>query len=119
MSENVFEKIGHGIKVGAEDVVHGVEDVVAFLPKAAKVLGTAIKDDPQVKAQVLELVKQAEAVIADTALAASEKGINLTQDAKALGDAEAFFTWFKSSFIPFVERVYGELKADVTAPTTA
>jgi len=52
-------------------------------------------------------------VIGDTATAAASKGINLAQDAKALSDAEAFFSYFKSTFIPLVESVYREITADV------
>jgi flagellar hook assembly protein FlgD len=113
---NPLEAIGHGVKVAAEDVVKGVADAIEFLPKAEKVIATAIKDDPQVKTAVLELVKQAEAVIGDTASAAADKGINLADDAKALADAEAFFTWFKTSFVPLVEQIYAEVKTDLATP---
>jgi hypothetical protein len=57
-------------------------------------------------------------VVGDVATDAAEKGINLTQDAKTLADAEAFFTWFKASFIPVVEQVYSALKTDVTGPAS-
>jgi len=110
---NVFEEIGHGIKVAAVDTEHAIVDAVEFLPKAERVIASAIKDQPAIKDAVLTLVKQASGVIGDTASAAAAKGINLTQDAKALADAEAFFSYFKSTFIPLVESVYREITADV------
>jgi hypothetical protein len=118
---NVFETIGHDVKVGAEDVGKGVEKAVEFAivhpiefcVKAEAVIASAVKDSPEVKTAVLGLVKQATGVIGDVATATAEKGINLADDAKALADAEAFFNYFKSTFIPLVESLYAEVKTDV------
>jgi hypothetical protein len=118
---NVFQTIGHDVKVGAEDVgkgvVKGVEFAVIhpieFCAKAEAVLASAIKDSPEVKASILNLVKQAAGVIADVATDVADKGIDLQADTKTLTDAEAFFSYFKSTFIPLVEQVYADVKADV------
>jgi hypothetical protein len=118
---NVFETIGHDIKVGAEDVGKEVEKGVEFAivhpiefcVKAEAVIASAIKDQPEVKAAVLNLVKQANGVIDDVATDVADKGINLAADAKTLTDAEAFFTYFKSTFIPSMESVYAEIEADI------
>lgn len=118
---NVFETIGHDIKVGAEDVGKGVKEGVEFAivhpiefcVKAEAVLASAVKDSPEVKTAILDLVKQATGVISDVAVDIADKGINLTADTKTLTDAEAFFTYFKSTFIPLVESLYAEVKADV------
>jgi hypothetical protein len=40
--------------------------------------------------------------------------INLRADEQTLKDAELFFNWFKSGFIPRMEEVYGDLSADVS-----
>ncbi len=111
---NIIEDIGHGLKVVAVDVAHAVEYPITFLVRAEKVIASAIKDQPDVKTAVLSLVKQAEAVIGDVATAGAEKGVNLADDAKALADAEVFFEYFKSTFVPLVEKVYTEIAADVT-----
>jgi hypothetical protein len=42
---------------------------------------------------------------------AAENGISLADDAKTLAAAEAFFEYFRSTFMPIVEKLYGELKA--------
>jgi hypothetical protein len=110
---NPIESIGHGLKVAAEDVAHAVELPITFLIKAEKVIASAIKDRPAIKEAVLDLVKQAESVVADAGIAAASKGIDLASDAKALADAEAFFEYFKSTFIPLVEQVYKEVAADI------
>ena len=115
---NVFQEIGHGIKVAAVDTEHAIVKVVEFLPKAAAVIATAIKDQPEVKAALTNLVEQASTVIGDVGTDVASKGVNLVEDAKTLADAEAFFSWFKTSFIPIVEQVYSTLKADVD-PTPA
>lgn len=110
---NVFEEVGHGLEVAGEAVVHGVEYPIKFLVAAEKVLADAIKDQPEVKSAVIDLVQKAESVIGDVTVAAAEKGVDLASDAKALADAEVFFTWFKTDFMPLVAKLYGELKDDV------
>ena len=116
---NVITNIGHDVKVGVEDIAKGVEATVLFLPKAARVLDSAIKDQPAVKAAVLELIKQGTTVIGDTATAGAAKGMNLASDAKALADAEQFFQYFRDSFVPLIERIYDEVKADVVPTVSA
>jgi len=106
---NPLSKIPHVIELAANDVWK----VVDFLPHAVAVLTTAIKDEPTVKTLITELVQQAGAVITDTTLAATKEGIDLTADAAALAAAEAFFTWFKGTFIPGVEQIYKDIAAQV------
>jgi hypothetical protein len=110
---NVFEEVGHGLKVAGEAVLQGVEYPIEFLVKAEHVLADAIKEQPAVKSAVIDLVQKAESVIGDVTLATAEKGVNLADDAKALADAEQFFSWFKTNFIPLMSKLYGELKEDV------
>ena len=117
---NPFEAIGHGIKTGVEDVgkvvVKGVDVAIVqpieFAVKAEKVIATAVKDQPIVKAAITELVKQATTVVNDFKTDVSDGFINLRADEKTLKDAEAFFNWFKSTFIPQMEQVYGDISAD-------
>jgi hypothetical protein len=91
-------------------VAHVAVEVVEFLPKAEKVIASAIKDQPAVRAAVLTLVEKAGSVIGDVTVATADKGINLAADAKTLADAESFFTWFKTNFIPVIEQLYSEVK---------
>lgn len=110
---NAFEKIEHGVEVAGEAVLHGVEYPVKFLVAAEHVLATAIKEQPEVRSAVIDLVKRAELVVADVTVAAGEKGFDLASDAKALASTEQFFSWFKASFIPLMSKLYSELKADL------
>jgi hypothetical protein len=118
---NPLDAIGHGIKVGVEDVGKGVAkgiDVAIVQPiqsvvKAEKVISTAIKDQPIVRDAVTALVKQANTVIADFKADIGDGFINLKADEQTLKDAEAFFNWFKSSFIPTMEQVYGDISAEI------
>jgi hypothetical protein len=107
------EVVGHDIKIAAVDTEHAIVKTVEFLPKAEKLIASAIKDQPEVKSAVLDLVTQATAVIGDVTIDVADKGINLAADAKTLADAEAFFTYFKNTFIPLVESIYSEVKTDV------
>jgi hypothetical protein len=110
---NPFVAIGHGLKVAAADTEHVIVEAVEFLPKAERVIASAIKDEPTVKQAVLDLVKNAEQVFADGAVAVAGKGVDLVSDAKVLADAEAFFAYFKTEFCPLIEKLYGEVKADL------
>ena len=119
---NPLEAIGHGIETGAKDVgkavAKGVDVAIVqpieFAVKAEKVISTAIKDQPVVRDAVMAMVKQASTVIDDFKTDVAEGFINLRADEKTLQDAEAFFNWFKSTFIPQMEKVYGDLSADVS-----
>ena len=119
---NPLEAIGHGIETGVKDVgnavVKGVDVAIVqpiqFAVKAEKVISTAIKDQPVVRDAVVALVNQATTVIDDFKADVSDGLINLRADEKTLQDAEAFFNWFKSTFIPQMEQVYGDLSADVS-----
>jgi hypothetical protein len=118
---NVFEGIGHDIKASAEDVGKGVAkgiDVavvrpIQFTVKAEKVIASAIKDQPVIRDAVASLVQQATTVIDDFKTNVAEGLIDLKADEQTLRDAEIFFNWFKSSFIPTVEQVYGNIAADI------
>jgi hypothetical protein len=110
---NPITTVGHDIKTVAVDVAHVAVDVVEFLPKAASVIASAIKDEPTVRTAVLDLVKNASAVLASGTVAVTDKGVNLVADASVLAAAEAFFGYFKTTFVPLVEQLYGEVVADV------
>jgi hypothetical protein len=118
---NPLETLGHDIKVGAvdvgKDVAKGVDvaiiQPIEFVVKAEKVISTAVKDQPIVRDAVVALVKQATTVIDDFKTDVSDGLIDLRADEQTLKDAEAFFNWFKSSFIPTMEQVYGDLSTDV------
>lgn len=113
---NPLTAVGHAVKTAAVDITTGVVDVFEFLPKAERVFASAIKDQPEVKSAILQLVQRAETVVADTGTAAADQGVNLAADAKTLADAEAFFAWFRNTFIPLVEQIYSEVKQDLSSP---
>jgi hypothetical protein len=119
--DNPLEAIGHGIKVGVVDAGKGIAkgvDVaivqpIEFAVKAEKVIATAIKDQPIVRDAVTSLVKQATTVINDFKTDVGDGLFNLRADEQTFKDAEAFFNWFKDSFIPAIEQVYGDVSTDV------
>lgn len=117
---NPIEDLGHDIKVGATDVGKGVVQAVnvavvqpiQFAVKAEKVIATAVKDQPVVRDAIVTLVKQASTVIDDFKTDVGDGLFNLRADEQTIKDAEAFFNWFKSTFVPSMEQVYGDLSAD-------
>jgi hypothetical protein len=110
---NIFAVVGHDIEVGAKDVAHVAVAVVEFLPKATSVIASAIKNEPTVKQAVLDLVKNASAVLTSGTVAVTDKGVDLVADAAVLAAAEKFFAYFESEFIPIVEKLYAEVRTDV------
>lgn len=110
---NPLEVIGHDLRVAAVDTEHAAVKIVDFLPHAAEVLATAIRDQPQVKTLILDLIKQASSVIANATTAVTDRGVNLAADASTLASAEAFFGWLKTAFVPAVEAIYTEIAADI------
>jgi hypothetical protein len=119
--DNPLEVIGHGIRVGVVDAGKGIAkgvDVaivqpIEFAVRAEKVIATAIKDQPIVRDLVTSMVKQATTVINDFKTDVGDGLFNLRADEQTLKGAEAFFNWFKASFIPAIEQVYGDISTDV------
>ncbi len=110
---NIIVKIGKGIETAGKDVADVVVDMTSFLGKAESVIVTAVKDQPAVKAAILQLISQANSVIADGTKAAALDGVNLAADGVTIADAETFFTYFKTTFIPLVESLYSSIKTDL------
>jgi hypothetical protein len=101
---NEVEKISEDIgKAVAYPFVHTAQFIA--------VLGTAMKDEPEVQAALIALIKSAEAVDVDAVSAIASKGLDLPDDLKAIADVQAFFTQFKSQFLPVVEAAYKQVAA--------
>jgi len=100
---NIFVKIGEKVwDVLKSPFVHA-QQVAAVLEKTGE-------DLPEAKNLIVELVARSEAVDADVFAAVGTNGLNLPADLTAIKDAQAFFVWFKGTFVPGVEKIY----ADVT-----
>ena len=110
---NPLEVVGHDLKVAAIKTEHAVAKAVDFLPHAAALLAAAIKDLPEVRTAVTELVAKAQVVIADSVTDVAGKGLNLAEDAQTIADAEAFFAYFRDSFMPAIEKIYAEITDDI------
>jgi hypothetical protein len=106
---NVFIEVGHVAETVGKDIIKAVD----YLPHVISLLDTAIKDEPEVKTLIATLVTQASAVISTGTAAVSGEGVNLTADLATLASAEAFFTYFKNTFIPAAEGLYKDIAADI------
>jgi hypothetical protein len=102
----------HGLAVAGKDTLKAIEYPFRHTSQFIAVLGTALKDAPEVRAAVVGLVKAAETVIADTVTDVAAKGLDIPEDLKTLTDVKTFFTYFTSTFLPAVESAYKEIAAD-------
>lgn len=118
---NEFEKVagavGHAIKEGAEAVVDGIESPFKFIVKADHVMQTIIKDEPELKTLLTTMVQKSEELESTVIKAVEDKGLNWQEDADTVTAVRAYFSWFKGSVVPEIEKVYTELKAEPAEPT--
>jgi hypothetical protein len=110
---NEFEKV-------VEDIGKGIEYPFKFADKAAKVLATIIKDDPEAKIIFTTLTQKCEAIGADVLMDVGAKGLNLIADEGTITALQDLGAYLKGTVIPFIEAAYGTIVADVvtTAATT-
>lgn len=102
----VMEHIG-------EDILHGVEQPFKLIARAERVLATAIKNQPELKDAITTLVSKCEVIGADTMRDIGERGLNLADDLATAQAIAALGEFLKSTFVPLVEKLYGEIKTDV------
>jgi hypothetical protein len=103
----VLETIGKGI---AYPFVHTAQFV--------ELIADVLKDAPEVKSDLTQLVELGEIVIADVGADIATTGLNFADDTKTLADVQVFFAYFQSTFLPNVEAAYKALKGDTGTTTT-
>ena len=94
-------------------VIHFVEEPIEEAGKLGKLLATAEKDEPEIRAAALQIVALVEPVAADATADVSGAGLNLASDMKTFQDAAALYAYVKTTFVPLVKSVYGDFKADL------
>ncbi len=77
-----------------------------------------IVDAPEAKTLVVGLVQQFEALGPDGLAAITGEGMNFVADEKTFADAVNVFKYFKNTFVPGIEKIYADVKADVTGSTS-
>ena len=107
------------LEVAGKDVIKVVVYPFVHTAKVIAILGTALKDEPALKASVTNLVSAAAKIIADGALDVAAKGMNLPEDLATITDMIVFFRYFSSTFIPEVESVIKDVEVDVKLPAAA
>lgn len=112
-SENVFEKIGHGVETVGKDIGHVIVEAVEFPAKATKVVSTITTDYPQLKTELLQLVTMGNTVLADGVLASAAKGLNWAEDVATVKDVLQLAEFFKNTFVPAVVAAYNTINSDV------
>ena len=110
--EKIGEEVVHGIETAAKDVA----EVVVELPKAVRALDTIIKEEQPVKADLKQFITLCEKVTGDIKTDVAEHGFNIADDEQTLADANAAFAYFRSTLLPELEKVVGEVESDVESP---
>jgi ABC-type transporter Mla subunit MlaD len=113
MSNQVIDKIGHDIEVAGKDVAHVVEWPFARASQMVSTLTAAINQGPAVRAAIVGLVQQAEAVDADAVAVLAAKGVDVGEDVATLQAVAALFAYFKNSFLPVVEAAYKDIQSAI------
>lgn len=99
------------IKKIGEEVLHDIETPFVWLGKAEHVLAAAIKEQPEVKGAVQELVKLCDTIGADTMIDVAERGLNIVDDLATVKAISELGVFLKDTFVPLIRKVYGELEA--------
>jgi hypothetical protein len=115
--ENEAEKILGGVEHVAEDIGKGVAKVFTVVDKTAKVLETVVADESTFKPALIATVTGGVKIAGDIAAAVADKGLNWTEDETLVADVEAYFkTTIEAVLVPEVEKLYGDIEADLDAP---
>jgi hypothetical protein len=101
--EKIFVEVGKGIKWPFK---HGAELI--------SLLETEMKDEPEAKIAVCGLIKEISAVTADGALAASAKGLDVSEDIATLTAARALYSYVVNTFLPAVESIWKDVAQDLS-----
>ena len=111
---NGFEKVMVDIGKGIEwPFKHGVA-LLTLIDKG-------LTDAPEVRDAVKGLIAYASTVAVDGAIVVSSKGMDLPADMAELIAAKALFGYVTGTFLPEMEKVFGDLKPQIeqlTAETT-
>jgi hypothetical protein len=94
------------------DVGKGIAWPFKHVAKIIEYLDTVLKDEPVVKKAVIGLIMQSQTLLADGAAAATGDGLNVKADMSCVSAAETLFGYVKNTFLPAIEKAYGDFVAD-------
>lgn len=108
----VIEKVG-------DDVLHVFEWPFKNAAELERFIVTAIKEEGPARDAVVGLVLQVKTVVFDCGKDIAADGINLPADLQTIKDLQGMGSYFKNTFLPEAEKVWGELKSDAGNGTAA
>lgn len=118
---NVLTDIGHGIKVGVEDIGKVAEDVITTADKVIKVIESVKALTPTFKAELGTLVSDVEKIAGPLAPVIASGGTNIAVDATALEPVVADVIKLVKdfvSFLPTIESAFKTIGADIETPAS-
>jgi hypothetical protein len=125
---NVLTDIGHGIKVGVEDIGKVAEDVITIGGKVIKVISELKALSPSFKQELSTLVNDVEKIAGPLAPVIASGGTNVAVDATALEPVVVDVIQLVKDFLSFLPTLDAAIKeiggviesapATATAPAT-
>jgi hypothetical protein len=106
---NIFEKLFKGAEKVAEAPLQAFQKLKTIFEQVEE-------DTPELKAALLGFTQKAEAVGGDLVVDTSADGLNVQADMQTLAAAADLIAYFRSIVLPVIEKIYGQVKADVSAP---
>jgi hypothetical protein len=106
------------IKKVGERIISIVEWPFQHSVQVAKIIETGIEDELELKAALVGLVEQFEALGPDTTAAIAANGFNLPADMKEATDLKSLFSFFENTLKPAVEKTLTDVKGDLGAAAT-
>lgn len=111
-TENVFEKIGHGIETAAKDVAHGITRFFSFVHVIEKIFADSKQAEPEVKQLLGEVLQDVAPFVALIKPVIESGGKNLIEDAGALETLISVSKKLVNTFetaIPAIEKNFNNL----------
>lgn len=109
-----------------KSILRGVEKVVASpvtaVEKVKTIFEQVTEDTPELRTALQGFVGKAEAVGGDLVVDTSADGLNVQADMQTLAAAADLIAYFRTSVLPVIEKIYGQVKSDVSttaAPTAS
>lgn len=109
---NVFEKI-------VADVENVAKEPIAIATKVKTIFEQVTADTPQLRTVFVGLVGKLEAVSGEITADVSAGGVNISGDVKTFQDAAAAISYFRTTVLPVVEQVFGQIKSDLNPAPAA
>lgn len=111
---NPIKEVGIGLEKAGVFIGKEVGTVFGIIAKTEKVLVTVIENESDFRTVLSSEITQSLTLASKVNECIVEKGLNLEDDLALLTEIKAYFMGITSTFIPEVEKIYGQIVSDTT-----